>query len=253
MIAKRTAATLMIFVLMLAAMFVSFDYAYAEPSPSPNTKALATADSSGTCSDIMDDSVLVGNEREQKKTISQTGLVRWLCSQEPAGSTRNAIEVLIEMAANWLLGIASILFMVMIGVGMVQVMTGGASPEMVKAGKKRIIQAASSIALFALARVVMDLLAITGGNFLGVPVGNFNLDTIYQIIEAVWKYLIFVGGVLAITMIIVGGMKMMTSAGNPQQVQAARKTITYAIIGLLGLLSVGLIFNLIKSALGAMN
>jgi hypothetical protein len=39
-----------------------------------------------------------------------------------------------------------------------------------------------------------------------------------------------VGG-LAVVFIIVGGLQMVLSAGNPKQVQTAKQTITYAVIG----------------------
>jgi hypothetical protein len=226
--------------IVLMILFGVSSRAYAEA----DQRSLGTVQP-GTCQAIMQDTVTIDGEQEQKKTISQTGVVRWLCDKEPAGSERNAIEVLIEKAADWLLGLANIVFMVMIGIGMVQIMAGGMSPEAIKAGKKRIFQAASSIALFALARVTLDLIGVTGGNFLGVPVGNFGVDTIYEIIQAIYNYIAFAGGALAVTMIIAGGIRMMTAAGNPQQIQTARKIITYAIIGLLGILSVQLITGLI--------
>jgi hypothetical protein len=134
----------------------------------------------------------------------------------------------------------------MIGLGMVQVTTGGASPEALKAGKKRIMLAVSSIALFFTGRIVLDAIGVTGANrFLGVDLNNFTQNTVYDIIRAIWTYIQFAGGVLAVVMIVVGGIKLMTSAGNPQAVQSARKTITYAVIGLVGLLSATLIVTLI--------
>jgi hypothetical protein len=39
-------------------------------------------------------------------------------------------------------------------------------------------------------------------------------------------------GVLAVIMIIVGGLRYVTSAGNPEGAKSARSTILYAVIGL---------------------
>lgn len=187
----------------------------------------------GTCNDIKSDGQIIS-----------TGFVSTLCT---GGNNQTAIESIIENLTNYILNIGVIIFAIMIGLGMVQVITGGASPEALKAGKKRIFLAASSIALFFAARVTLDLIGITGGGrFLGVDLNNFNQDTILELIAAVWQYIQFIGGALAVTMIIVGAIRMMTAAGNPQQIQTARKIITYAVIGLLGVASASLIFNLIS-------
>lgn len=39
-------------------------------------------------------------------------------------------------------------------------------------------------------------------------------------------------GIIAVIMIIIGGLKYVTSAGNPEAAKSARSTILYAVIGL---------------------
>lgn len=39
-------------------------------------------------------------------------------------------------------------------------------------------------------------------------------------------------GIVLFIMLIVGGIKFVTSGGNPQALESARKTLTYAILGL---------------------
>lgn len=186
----------------------------------------------GTCNDIKADGQIISS-----------GFVSTLCT---GGNNQTAIESIVENLTNYILNIGVIIFAIMIGLGMVQVITGGASPEALKAGKKRITLAASSIVLFFAARVTLDLIGVTGGGrFLGVDLNNFDQNTILELIAAAWQYIQFIGGALAVTMIIVGGIRMMTAAGNPQSIQSARKIITYAVIGLLGVASVSLIFSLI--------
>ena len=53
-----------------------------------------------------------------------------------------------------------------------------------------------------------------------------------------------VGG-LAVLFLVYGGFQYMTSSGNPKQVETAKKTITYAIIGLVIVVLSGLIFQLL--------
>lgn len=211
-------------------------------NPGLQEKMQAQQEVKGTCQDIKNDKV--GDEGQ---IISNNGFIAALCT---GGIGQTAIESIVENLTNYILNIGVIIFAIMIGLGMVQVMTGGASPEALKAGKKRIFLAASSIALFFAARATLDLIGITGGGrFLNVDLNNFDQNTILELIAAAWQYIQFFGGALAVTMIVVGGIRMMTAGGNPQQIQTARKIITYAVIGLLGVASASLIFSLISKVI----
>jgi len=63
----------------------------------------------------------------------------------------------------------------------------------------------------------------------GVPDSLFG-DT--GIITTITNVLLFVAGGLAVIMIIIGGLRYVTSAGNASSVTAAKNTILYAIVGL---------------------
>ena len=72
--------------------------------------------------------------------------------------------------------------------------------------------------------------------------GNFDVGTaIGSIINIV---LGIVGG-LAVLFIIIGGVRYIISAGNPDQAGAAKKTILYAVIGLLVVIFSYVIVNVI--------
>ena len=58
-----------------------------------------------------------------------------------------------------------------------------------------------------------------------------------------------VGGI-AVLMIVVGGFKFMTAAGDPKATDSARATITYAIIGLVITLLSVFIINIVGGVLG---
>lgn len=51
-------------------------------------------------------------------------------------------------------------------------------------------------------------------------------------------------------MLIIGGLKYITSAGNPKNTEAASKTITYAILGLVLVAAAYLILQFISSFTG---
>lgn len=61
--------------------------------------------------------------------------------------------------------------------------------------------------------------------------------------------LVFVG-VVAVFLIILSGIKFITSGGDPKQVEGARNTLTYAIIGLVVVLLSFLIINVIGRITG---
>jgi len=57
-------------------------------------------------------------------------------------------------------------------------------------------------------------------------------DSINTTIKIVVNALLFVVGILSVIMIIVGGFRYVTSAGNASAVTGAKNTIIYAVIGL---------------------
>lgn len=61
----------------------------------------------------------------------------------------------------------------------------------------------------------------------------------------------FFVGFLALVFIIVSGIRFILSGGDPKQVEEARKTLTYAILGLLLVLLSAFIINLIAFVTGA--
>lgn len=57
-------------------------------------------------------------------------------------------------------------------------------------------------------------------------------DGVFGIIKIVIQVLLIVGGIIAVIMIIIGGIRYMTSNGDSADVKAAKDTILYSIIGL---------------------
>lgn len=59
-----------------------------------------------------------------------------------------------------------------------------------------------------------------------------NNDSIMKILKNVINILLTVVGIIAVIMIIVGGIKYTTSAGDSSGITSARNTILYAVVGL---------------------
>lgn len=60
-----------------------------------------------------------------------------------------------------------------------------------------------------------------------------------------------VAGIVLFILLIVGGFKYLTSAGNPESVASAQKTLTYAIIGIVLIALSYLILVFIQNITGA--
>lgn len=55
---------------------------------------------------------------------------------------------------------------------------------------------------------------------------------IFRILAAVLELLLRLGGVLAVVFIIIGGIRFITSLGNPEAIKGARDMIINALVGL---------------------
>jgi len=87
------------------------------------------------------------------------------------------------------------------------------------------------------------------------PIANENGVATLQGLEGVFQSVITaVLGLAAIAlflMLVVGGFKYITSGGDPKSVDAARRTLTYAIVGMVILASAFLILRFIGVFTGA--
>lgn len=63
--------------------------------------------------------------------------------------------------------------------------------------------------------------------------GCNNHDTLGAPVASIIKVVLWAVGLMSVVMIIVGGVQMTTSAGNTSAVEKAKKTILYAVIGLI--------------------
>lgn len=197
-----------------------------------------------TCENLSADKI---DGQDVTPFISGEGFIKQLCSGNNIAG-RSAIEIVIENFSNYLVFLTVGICMIMIVLGIIQAGTSG--PGGIGAAKSRIIAAVTSIALLWAGRLYLSLSGITGGEFLGVNIKDgFTQDTIPLIADAILKYLTYTGGALSVIFIIFGGIRMMTSTGNPQGIAQAKKIITYAIISLVAIVGVGLIFQLIQLVL----
>lgn len=57
-------------------------------------------------------------------------------------------------------------------------------------------------------------------------------DKLTDLVKNVVNILLFIVGVAAVVMIIIGGLRYVTSSGDSSQVTAAKNTVLYSVVGL---------------------
>ena len=65
-----------------------------------------------------------------------------------------------------------------------------------------------------------------------VKTGGSNSGSVNAILRVVTNTLLFIIGAVAVVMIVLGGLKYVTSNGDSNSVQSAKNTILYSVIGL---------------------
>jgi len=80
---------------------------------------------------------------------------------------------------------------------------------------------------------------------------NCNLNDLKDLMINMINYLIRGAGFVTLLFMVWGGIKMLFSGGNPEQVKSGKSTLYNAIIGFVIVLAVYLIINLTLSAIGA--
>lgn len=88
------------------------------------------------------------------------------------------------------------------------------------------------------------------GNGIFTNVDTKSFDGVKQLITNVTNLVFTAVGIVAVIFIIIGGIQLMTSAGNPSGQAKAKKTIINAILGLVVAICAAAIGNLVLSTLG---
>ncbi|PIV07920.1 MAG: hypothetical protein COZ34_04685 [Candidatus Pacebacteria bacterium CG_4_10_14_3_um_filter_34_15] len=62
------------------------------------------------------------------------------------------------------------------------------------------------------------------------PVAKF--DSITSLVNLIVPIMMIIGGIITLTMLLLGAYKYLTSEGNPEKISKAQSVLIYAIIGL---------------------
>lgn len=91
--------------------------------------------------------------------------------------------------------------------------------------------------------------ACTGSTCLDSPttlnVPQLSIASVFKDIITIFS---FVAGLLSVIFLVVGGIRYSSSSGNPKQIESAKQTLTYAVIGLIVSILAPIIVGFIISA-----
>jgi len=80
---------------------------------------------------------------------------------------------------------------------------------------------------------------------------NYGPDNFVALLTGIAGAVAGLVGTVGTIMIIVAGIFYLTSAGNPQRMEVAKKTLIYAVVGIAIALSVDAIIAIVKTAISA--
>lgn len=159
------------------------------------------------------------------------------------------LNLVISRIAMVVVGLIGLILTIIILYCAIEIVTSGGSQERIKSAKNRLTQAAVSLGLLISFTTIINLLGIgpgaskTGTLFGGVVTTNFN--GVEQLLTNAMQILMTAVGAFSVIFIIVGGIQYIIAAGG-SGVETAKKTITYAVGGLLLALSATAIIQLIN-------
>lgn len=113
--------------------------------------------------------------------------------------------------------------------------------------KKKILVTSSVVAQSLSASVA---LAQSTTPTVSIPITDTGGDPITKVVELIQKFggwLLLIAGALAVVFLVIGGIRYLVSAGNSAQTEGAKKTIMYALIGLIVIVISAFAVNLVIS------
>lgn len=139
------------------------------------------------------------------------------------------------------LGIVGYVAIALVMWGGIQYMTAQGDPGKVAKGKKTIMNALIGL-------IIVMSASIISGSISGI-VSGASADNGANFFTNIFNRVFFWSGVIAVIMVVYGGIQYITSVGNPSGITKAKTTILYSIIGLLVVIMAAAIVNVVLGAL----
>lgn len=144
---------------------------------------------------------------------------------------------------SMVLGIVGYLAVALVMWGGIQYMTAQGEPVKLAKGKKTITNSLIGLIIVMTASIISG--AISGIISGAASAGNSGKDFFGYLFGKVF----FWSGIIAVLMIVYGGIQYITSAGNPSGLSKAKTTIIYSVVGLLIVIAAAAIVNVVLGAM----
>jgi prepilin signal peptidase PulO-like enzyme (type II secretory pathway) len=150
----------------------------------------------------------------------------------------------VQTGIDFILQLAGALAVIFIIIGAVKFSTSGGDPQKVASARQTVI--------YAIIGLIVAVSAFTIASIVGEEASAVSGDPFFGsngIITSVFNWLGWVVGVASVIGIIYGGLRYITSAGNPQSAQAGRNAVIYSIVGLIVALTAGALVSFVLEKL----
>jgi len=156
--------------------------------------------------------------------FSSTVLAQGTVDFDPPITAKSLTE-LVQNFLTYLRGIIVLLAIVFIVLGGIWYMTGTGEEKQVERAKMIVTAAVIGLAIALAAPALLD-------EILYIVNGTSGSSGLYEMVNRTLLFLLSVVGILAIVMLVVGGIYYMTSAGDEEWIEKGKKIVTYAVIGI---------------------
>lgn len=157
----------------------------------------------------------------------------------------NTVDGFLTSILAYLQGVMGVIAVIAIVIGGIMYMTSAGDPGKVEKAKSTVTYAMIGLAIaIAAPSFISEIASILGWGGGGVA------PTLTEIALSVLNFLLSMVGILAIIMLVVGGITYTTSAGDEDKIESGKKIVKFSIIGiivaLLALVMVSQIANILN-------
>lgn len=145
----------------------------------------------------------------------------------------NTLKEFLNNGLSVLRSIIVVLSIIFIVIGGVMYIISAGNDDMMKKAKGAITASLIGLAIgIAAPSFLKEIYTIFGGNGSEVDTSQLAGPTLTQIAMNFLNFLLSIVGILALIMLIIGGIMYLTSAGDEDRIKSAKKIVTYSIIGI---------------------
>lgn len=144
----------------------------------------------------------------------------------PGGSD---LVVRLLFIINFFLALVGVVALAFVLTGGVRYITSQGDEGATEKAKQTILYAVLGIIVVGLSAVLVNFTALSVGLGTGLPGGNNLSGTILVVIN----FFLALLGVTALTFVLIGGVRYITSRGEESATESAKRTIFYAVIGII--------------------